>query len=390
MTNLFDALEFCLQEMERGAEIESVLARFPEHAEELRPILKTATKAQKMAVATPDADVVRRSRARVMQHAAELREATAAPRRTRNVIPLFQRLVISFGLAAFFLLSGSGLLSASASALPGEQLYPVKRGWENIRLFFIFDSEARELLKDEFENERLHEVNELLAEGRDEVIEFAGVFMQVNGVAYISGLQVILPQGMPVPANGQAVIVSGQTNAQGFVEIISLEVLPAGSVVPAGNPVEMEIESEEETPPSPETNSGAGSEATASAPTEYELSGILRAISSTTLVIDGVTVYLDNYILVQPLCIGMEIEVKGYYAPDGRFIVQEVKGKGECSSGKTPSSSNSNSNSGGSTNESSSNGSNTNSDDDSNDDDSNDDDSNDDDNSGGGGDDDDD
>lgn len=384
MTNLFDALEFCLQEMGRGAEIESVLARFPEHAEELRPILKTAAKAQQMAVVSPDADVARRSRARVMQHAATLRESRVAPRRPRNVIPLFQRLVISFGLAAFFLLSGNGLLSASASALPGEQLYPVKRGWETIRLFFIFDSEARELLKDEFENERLHEVNELLSEGRDEVIEFAGVFMQVNGVAYVSGLQVILPQGMPVPANGQAVIVSGQTNAQGFIQIISLEVLPAGSVVPAGNPVEMESESVEETPPVPATNSGSGNEATEAAPIEYEVSGILQEVSITQLVINDMTVYLDNYILEQPLCIGMEIEVKGYYASDGRFIVQEVKGKGECSSGNTNgTSSDSNSNSGSNSNsseganENSGNDSNTNSDNSSNDDDSNDDDSND-------------
>lgn len=372
--------------MERGAEIESVLARFPEHAEELRPILRTAAKAQKMAVATPDADVARRSRARVMQHAAELREARVAPRRPRNVIPLLQRLVLSFGLAAIFLLSGSGLLSASASALPGEQLYPVKRGWENIRLFFIFDSEARALLEDEFENERLHEVNELLAEGRDEVIEFAGVFMQVNGVTYISGLQVILPVGMPIPANGDAVIVSGQTNAQGFVEIISLEVLPAGSVVPAGNPVEMEIESSEDTTSSPETNSGTGSEATESAPAEYELTGILQEISATELVINDMPVYLDDFILDQALCIGMEIEVKGYYAADGRFIVQEVKGKGECSNSGTPSPSNSNSGSG--SNQNSNTDSNTNSDDNSNDD-SNDDDSNDDsgggDNSGSGG-----
>lgn len=388
MTNLFDALEFCLQEMERGAEIESILARFPEHAEELRPILKTAAKAQKIAVASPETDVVRRSRAKVMQHAAELREARVAPIRSRRGIPLFQRLVISFGLAAFFLMSGSGLLSASASALPGEQLYPVKRGWENVRLFFIFDSEARELLKDEFENERLHEVNELLAEGRDEVIEFAGVFMQVNGVAYVSGLQVILPQGMAVPANGEAVIVSGQTNAQGFVEIISLQVLPAGSVVPVGNPIEMESESAEETAPSSATNPGAEGEATASAPAQYEVNGILREISLTTLVIDGMTVYLDNYSIEQTLCVGMEIEVKGYYAADGRFVVVEVKGKGECSSGGTPSGSNSNSSSGSDSNSNSSNGGNSNSDDsntgNSNDDDSNDDSGGDDDNSGGG------
>ena len=371
MTNLFDALEFCLQEMERGAEIESVLARFPEYAEELRPILKTAAKAQKMAVITPDADVARRSRARVMQHAAELRESRVSSRHPRNVIPLFQRLAISFGLAAIFLLSGSGLLSASASALPGEQLYPVKRGWENIRLFFIFDSEARALLEDEFENERLHEVNELLAEGRHEVIEFAGVFMQVNGIAYISGLQVILPQGIPVPANGDAVIVSGQTNAQGFVEIISLQVLPTGSVVPTGNPLEMEIE---ETPPSPETDPGSGNEETEPAPAQYEVSGTLQVISPNTLIINGMTVYLDDYLLGQTLCVGMEIEVNGYYAADGRFIVQDLIVKGECSTLD-------NSNSNGESNDNLSNDDNSNDDNSSNDNDSNDDD----DNSGGGG-----
>jgi hypothetical protein len=381
MTNLFDALDFCLQEMERGAEIESVLARFPEHADELRPILKTAAKAQKMAVPAPDADVVRRSRARVMQHAAELRESRVAPVHRRNRISLVQRLVISFGLAAIFLLSGSGLLSASASALPGEQLYPVKRGWENIRLFFIFDSEARALLEDEFENERLHEVNELLAEGRDEVIEFAGVFMQVNGVSFISGLQVILPEGMPVPENGQAVIVSGQTNAQGFVTILSLEVLPAGSVVPPGNPLEMEIE---EPTPSPEDNPESGNEPTEQAPKQYEISGTLQVISPNTLIINGMTVYLDEYILGQTLCVGMEIEVKGYYAADGRFIVQEVNVKGECSNPE-------NSNSDEQANDNLSNDDNGN-DDNSNDDNGNDDDSNDndDDNSGGGDDDDDD
>lgn len=242
MTNMFDALEFCLREVEEGGDIETALARFPEYRDELRPILETSVKARALTVPEPAPDVVRRSRARVMQRAAELREVKVAPR--KRGIPLLQRLAISFALAAVFLLSGNGLLSASASALPGERLYPVKRGWESMRLFFIFDAEARELLANQFENERLHEANELLADGRHEVIEFAGVFMQVNGLTYISGLQVILPPGMTLPENGDAVIVSGRTNAEGFVELISLELLPAGSVVPSGSPIEVEIESE--------------------------------------------------------------------------------------------------------------------------------------------------
>ena len=344
MTNVFDALEFCLREIEEGGEMETALARFPEYAEELRPILETSIKARAMASPEPSPELVRRSRARVMQHAAELREAKVAPR-TKRVIPLFQRLAISFTLAAIFLMSGSGLLSASASALPGENLYPVKRGWESIRLFFIFDSEARSLLEHEFENERLHEANELLAEGRHEVIEFAGVFMQVNGAYYVSGLQVILPAGISLPSNGDAVVVTGRTDAQGFVEVITLQLLPAGSVVPTGSPIEMEVESdanEQATPPA-ESNSGSENEAIQPTSKEYELKGTLEAVSTTSLVVNGMTVYLDQSKVEGQLCIGVEVEVKGYYVENGEFVVKEVKGKGEClNNGSSGSSINSN------------------------------------------------
>ena len=352
MTNLFDALEICLGEIEGGSDLETALARFPEHADELRPILKTALKARSMASAEPSPDVVRRSRARVMQRAAELRESKAAPR--RRVIPVISRLAISLALTALFLSSSVGLLNASASALPGEQLYPVKRGWESIRLFFIFDPHVREMMEDEFENERLHEVNELLTEGRHEVIQFAGVYMQVNGIDYVSGLKVILPEGIPTLVNGDAVIVSGQTNAQGFIEISSIETLPEGSVVPLGSPIELETESdsesEKEKAPASETGAGSGGGAGASQPVEYELKGILQVISEKSLLVNGMPVMLDQTKVVGQLCLGIEVEVKGYYADDGTFIAQEVKGEGSCDANPSSGGANENSNSGSNSN----------------------------------------
>ena len=364
MTNLFDALEFCLREMEEGGNMETALSRFPEFAEELRPILETSIKAQAMAAPEPAPDVVRRSRARVLQRAAELRESKVAPRSApRRVIPVFQRLALSFALVAVFLMSGGGLLSASASALPGEQLYPVKRGWENVRLFFIFDTQARSLLEHEFENERLHEANELILEGRHEIIQFAGVFMQVNGLSYVSGLQITLPATIPVPANGDAVVISGRTNSQGFVEVVNLEILPAGSVVPVGKPIEMETESDTaqttgQTPtPSTGSNSGSTNGAVPTPIKEYEVKGTLEAVSTTSLVVTGMTVYLDNYKLDGQMCVGVEVEVKGYYAPDGRFIVKEAKSQGSCSSINNSGSNSGSSNNSINNNESSSNGS---------------------------------
>ncbi|MCQ3938692.1 MAG: hypothetical protein DPW18_16840 [Chloroflexi bacterium] len=324
MNKLFDALEVCLHEIENGTDLETALARYPDLAGELRPILKTAIKARNMSAAEPSAEAARRGRARVMQRAAEIRESRRAP--NRRVIPVFSRLAISFALVIAFLLSGTGILSASASALPGESLYPVKRGWESVRLFFIFDQEARELLANEFENERLHEIDELLAEGRHETIQFAGVFMRVKNNTYVSGLMVVLPENIQSPENGAPVIVSGRTNAQGFIEVTSLDLLPAGSVVPAGKPIEMELEEEGRPQPAPSPNPDDA----ADVPARYEIKGTLQAISANTLVINGMTVYLSN-LSTQGLCIGMTVEATGYYGEDGRFIATGIEAEGECS-----------------------------------------------------------
>ena len=248
MNNLYDVLEICLQELENGTDLEVVLesvqAQYPGLVSELRPILKASVMAKTMDVPVPPSDVIRRGRAKLLQYASEMREQKAAPR--KRMIPLFQRLAISFSLATVFLASGTGLVGASSSALPGEHLYPVKRTWEDVRLFFAFNPESHEILEHTVENERLHEVNELFVKRKDETIQFAGVYTEVNGVTYVSGIQVVILNTSILPAQpllgGMAVMVTGHTNAQGFVDIESIQILPAGSVVPTGEPVENDSE----------------------------------------------------------------------------------------------------------------------------------------------------
>ena len=72
--NLYDILEICLQEIENGVDIEVILARYPEFAEELRPILQASMNAKQMAASEPSSEVVRRNRAKLLQHAAQMRE----------------------------------------------------------------------------------------------------------------------------------------------------------------------------------------------------------------------------------------------------------------------------------------------------------------------------
>ena len=241
MNNLYDILEICIQELENGADMDALLARYPSFAGELRPILKASVEARSMAQ-EPSPEAVRHGRAKLLQRASEMREAKFAPR--KRVIPFFQRLAISFTMTALFLASGTGLVGASSTALPGENLYPVKLTWENVRLFFTFDHATREMLEHTFGNERLHEVSELLNEGRHETIQFSGIYMKVNDLHYVSGIQVAILDTTSLPVdelvNGAAVTVTGRTNAAGFVDAESIPFLPPGTVVPAGEPVEVD------------------------------------------------------------------------------------------------------------------------------------------------------
>jgi hypothetical protein len=220
---LYDILESCLTELENGAQVESLLARYPAYAEELRPILIAVLEAKKMSAPEPSREAVVRGRARLMQRVSAIREEKTAPRRWVSPF-FFRKLAVSLVLTLTLALSGTGLVGASSSALPGQNLYPVKRRWENVRLFFTFDAAEKLLLEQEFKHEREHEANELLSEGEQYEVEFSGVLTNVNGITYISTLPVVFPSGLQIPADGTALEVKGWTTDKGYVEIIEFEV----------------------------------------------------------------------------------------------------------------------------------------------------------------------
>jgi len=241
MSNLHDILETCLQAMENGADFETVLARYPEQAEELRPILQASINAKKMAVPEPSADVVRRNRAKLLQHAAQMREDRDQPvKRNWN---LFQnRLAITFFLFIIFLYGGTGIVSASSDAIPGDVLYPVKRGWEGVSLSFTFDVDDRDALASEQENERLREIDELFALGMSANVDFAGVVTsQRNDAWQIAQITVVVTPQTQLPDGsvhvGLAVRVYGYTRSDGVVVADRIEYLPVNSALPGIVPI---------------------------------------------------------------------------------------------------------------------------------------------------------
>lgn len=233
--NVYDILESCLQELDHGTDVNDIIARYPNFARDLRPILSASLQAKNMTA--PSREAVVRGRARLMQHVAVLREEKSAPR-TKRVIPLFRRLAFSLALVFVLVISGSGLVNASASALPGQNLYPVKRGWEGVRLFLTFNHEKRNSLEQEIEEERVYEVNELLSDEERLLVDFSGFFTSANGKTYVSDVQVLFPADAQLPPDGAALRITGWTTEKGYVEIISFEVLPDGSVIPGGSSVQ--------------------------------------------------------------------------------------------------------------------------------------------------------
>lgn len=336
--DIYEVLERCLQSLERGGDMDRVLLEYPEFAEELRPLLEASIKARAVSLPAPSALRMRQGRVRLLQKAVEMRHEKAPLYSRRSVTTIFQRMAVALGLTIAFLFSGTTLVSASSAALPGENLYTVKRTWENVRLLLVFDTNVRGALRSEFEQERLHEVNELLMEGRHETIQFAGIYMQNNGRDYVSGVPVLFLPDVQIPsglANGIAVIITGRTNADGFVVLETIALLPPGSIVPLGAPIEVESENDEssESILQPESGPSSGQDAgntsqpnfEASGQDKFQIEGTIDSMQGNQLMIDGQIVYLDHAEVQGVLQPGVNVEAEGYYASDGKFIVTKIK-----------------------------------------------------------------
>ena len=117
----------CLGRLDDGEPLDSILAGYPDYAASLRPLLETATALEDLRTAPREAARIASRRAFLSQ-AHEIRESTLQPRAW-----LPRHLAITFIALVVALIGMSGAVAASASALPSEPLYGVKRAVENAR-----------------------------------------------------------------------------------------------------------------------------------------------------------------------------------------------------------------------------------------------------------------
>ncbi len=358
MSKINDILEICLQEIENGADVDTVLFQHPENAEELRPILEAAVQARSAAVPNPSTDVMRRGRAKVLQQAALMREAQVQPSRRLWSVPL-RRALVSLAVIAVLFVGSTRLVHASSTTLPGDNLYPVKRTWEDLRVMLTFNTQARTALEVEQENERLDELNDLFAKGRSAPVDFAGTVTAQNGDLWLVAKIPVLISAQTETGSqqikvGDAIHITGYTQADGNVLANRVELLPAGMPlpdidddhVPSGqNSLDGQNEGQNN---SNETEDASGKGSGDQSPKASEtkspedeadprtssMNGIVDSINGSQLVVNNQSMDISGAQVNGTPRVGTVANVEGYYDANGVFIVTKIEfGSSGSSSG---------------------------------------------------------
>jgi len=127
-------LDECLERLRQGESLEQCLARYPEQAAELAPLLRVAVDSQKASsTVKPRPEFKARARYEIQsQLYGKERKTEAKKGSLAGWMPRWAVAVASVILV--FLVAGTGTVAASTSSMPDDILYPVKLATERVRL----------------------------------------------------------------------------------------------------------------------------------------------------------------------------------------------------------------------------------------------------------------
>jgi hypothetical protein len=371
---LFMALDNCLKMMDQGSDLESCLARYPELAAELRPLLLTAMDAASIAKNDIPIEVIRRGKANFLNAAAEIREQKASKKGL--VSPPFKR-IFRFSFAALVVLvlmagiGGTGLVSAASGSLPGDQLYPVKLTWENIQLKLAIAQPEQVALEERFDQERVKEIHDLINIKRSEEVKFYGeVQGMFPGQIIVSSVTVAITPNTRIDGIIQIntwVRVEGETQPDGLVVANRIKVespLPDndglkkeddsgsssggddsnnssgksggdGSVKtksPEIDQTETPESGSEDKSDSQGSNSGKGQ--STSNPQSFEIEGIVTGYNGSLIQVAGKSIFIvpETELRGSP-SEGSRVVIRGYINQDGSLIARRVEVKSSSGSG---------------------------------------------------------
>jgi hypothetical protein len=168
-----EVLAESLAALEQGEGLDAVLARYPGEASELRPLLEMAAwMGSARGAVEPRAGFVKASRARILERIAEP-QLSVWQRLVAWWSGLFRggrryalQLAVVVIMLACLVLGSSGIAYASQGTLPGDALYPVKLGVEQVQLWVNLDAADEVRLHMQFSQRRVEEIEALVSLGR--------------------------------------------------------------------------------------------------------------------------------------------------------------------------------------------------------------------------------
>jgi hypothetical protein len=343
----------CLDALAQGESVERILARYPQEAAQLHPLMQTAAGLPALRM-EPSEAVKMRSRQKFMAQADLLRRTTT--RKRTSFLPRFATGFVAAGLVAVVL--GTGAVAASGSALPGDPLYGVKRTVENVRLSAAGSPVVRDDLQREFERRRRDEANELLNAGREGVVEFTGPIESIQPDAWIvGGLAVEIDANTSIvgtPQLNRLAEVNGVTGPGGLrATSITIESASEADKTPEPTVTATpEVRVSTETPrPSSTPEPGATitptprptvaprptttpQPAATAEPVELEFTGGVQAIEEATWNIDGTTIGVNaNTEIRGSINVGQRVKVKALRQASGQLLALRIESIEEGGSG---------------------------------------------------------
>jgi hypothetical protein len=228
--NEFDnILDECLQRLLEGDSVEACLSRYPEHAAELEPLLRTASRTLKATDIRPRPEF--RDRARY-QFQTAMREMPV--KESRGFLAVFKPALVTVIMLAIVLLAGGGVVAAAGNSLPGSPLYSVKLATESVRLALAPSALGKAALNAQFANERIHEIIKLAEKGDASLIAEATDRMnrQLMAVANLAGIAKEAEGNTYIAAQAPPATTAVPTTAPPTTTPTSTIILPTPTIPP--------------------------------------------------------------------------------------------------------------------------------------------------------------
>jgi RNA polymerase sigma factor (sigma-70 family) len=237
----FDAvLSECLDRLHMGTDIQTCLARYPQYATELHPLLQLADKIHEVITPIPAGRARIAGRLGMLQALAEKRNqqfatapgssrrATSSVARLTRRKPLNMQLAwrLAFAVATVAILATGGAVAASTASLPGDVFYPVKLASQQAQMALTFDAGTRSQLEEQFHLQQRQDIQIAARLGRQATVELGGVLEQMDDNTWVvDGLKITLNPGTTMagqPHVGDWVMVQGNLPGNGSLVATSL------------------------------------------------------------------------------------------------------------------------------------------------------------------------